>query len=777
MDATKKLSFVSLCFFACAGLCSAVLAPFLLPWWLLCSFIVIAASLFCFRCNVAKLSAVFLAGIISSASYCHYVMVSLLPQAEENKEQIISGYIIDFPEMREHGWTADFYAHELSGKIKLNFNFANKPKTDCVYRLSAKLKRPRGLNNFDLFDRQAWLLQSGYRATGNVRDVLSCDGSAPNTLLRWREKIAKNIQAVPMSNYARSTLLALLIGSYADIEMTQWQLLRDSGTIHILSVSGLHIVLAAGIAYFIFFHLSRYLVLPVLWWPAAFWGGIASLLSSVIYALLAGFSVPTVRSLIMVASVVVQSFFYKSFAFGTAFMLALFLVLLVNPLSVFSSGFWFSFLATGFLLLIAHGRFGKRNWLVESIKSQCLIFFLMAPPLLYIYGRMPLLSLPLNFFAIPWMSFLSLPLAFAGLVFMPLSSFISAVFFKLSAWSLDVYWQVLQWCVSFCKGWTIDLAGANIFSVVLAIFGISLWLLPRSVSSRYFSILLCLPLLFPQINHPAKGTAEMTVLDVGQGLAVVVRTAHHLLVYDTGDHFSDRFDSGRDIVTPFLRNYRADKISMLMVSHSDKDHAGGISGLLQALPAQQLLSGTPELLHTAYEFNQCRAGMHWHWDGVDFRVLAPDTYLPEKTNNRCCILMIDNGSKRILLTGDSEKMVEQSLIFAGVDISADVLLVPHHGSKTSSSIEFIRAVAPSLAVVSSGFNNKFHHPNADVLRRYQTSNIQVLNTAQLGAVRVNMTRDKVISDTALCPRVVFFRGFFLQQRFWRDAEMCRQYSL
>ncbi len=766
------MSFYPISILLCAGIMVAVFLPYL-PSLVPVIILAICALGLCLTRGIL-LAALgwLLLGFCWSVIYCSFATDSWLPEELEDKEISITGTVMDFPRATERGWQFDFNAEELGGKIRLSTydqsGESASPDFSCRYHLLVKLKRPRGLLNFQQYDYQSWLLQAGYRATGYVRTIKDCEPHKPDTILSWRSTIANWITQSSISDYAKSTLLGLLIGSYADIDIFQWQILRDSGTIHLLSVSGLHIVLVVLLVHFCIRKMVCWMVFPLRWLPAEYWAGCAALSVAALYALLAGFSVATQRSLIMVAVAVVQHFLYGRFIFGTVFLISVLLVVLLNPLSILSAGFWFSYIATAVLLLsnygyLSTGSVSKIKVIADSIKLQWLVFLLMAPVLLYVYGRVPLLSLPLNLLAVPWVSFLTLPLGFAALLVLPVSTQLAEWLLQLSGWTLDIYWQAMQLGIGIGKSWQFFIGGFYLTALVLVIAGLGFFCLaPHGLPLRFCSILLILPLLLPRGIQLSPAEAEVTVLDVGQGLAVIVRTARHVLVYDTGDRHSDRFDAGRDIVAPALRNMRVNEIDMLMITHADSDHAGGRKGLLQEISANQLWSGTPEQLSGADNFLPCRAGMHWRWDDVSFKVLSPDlldanALKNSSDNNRGCVVLVDTGAQRMLLAADIEKEAEQNLLRSGQDIHADILLSPHHGSKTSSSPAFLDAVNASSVIVSSGFNNRFKHPAASIVDRYKEREMQVFNTAELGAIRLRLSAVGINIKSVLCEQRFFWR--------------------
>lgn len=709
----------------------------------------------------------FLLGFSYAGIYSHIDAGRILNESLDGKESELSGYIVDFPRVTERGWQFDFYSEELGGKVRLGLDSdktdSMEPAFDCRYTLSAKLHRPRGLLNFSAYDYQAWLLQAGYLASGYVRSIQGCEHHKPSLILEVRLTIAEWIKSSGVSEYAKSTLLGLLIGSYADIDSAQWRMLRNSGTIHLLSVSGLHIVLVATLAHFCTRKIVCFMVFPLRWLPADWWAGCVAIFFSLFYSMLAGFSVATQRSLVMVFVAVLQRFLYGRFYFGSGLVVSIVLVALINPLSILSSSFWFSFVATGILLLAGYGylNLDLSKIMVSffySVRLQCLIFILMMPVMLYVYGKLPLLSLPMNFIAVPWVSFITLPLAFLATLVAPFSRGIADLILGFSGWTLDAYWVFMKFGIELGQHWQLSMGGNDLAVVMLCIVGLSLiFLLPSGMPLRLAGMFLCLPMLFPQGLKLSSGEADVTVLDVGQGLGVVIRTARHALVYDVGDKKSERFDAGRDVVAVALRNMRVGKIDMLIVSHADSDHAGGRNGLLQEVSASQLWSGTPEQLGEEKPYLPCRAGMQWRWDGVSFKVLWPDFSDLRQDNNRGCVVLMEAGNKRLLLTADIEKHAEAGLLKSGSDLHADALLAPHHGSKSSSSSEFLDAINASVVIVSAGFNNRFHHPSPSVVHRYIERGMTVFNTADIGAVRLRLSENAMDIESALCQHTYFWR--------------------
>ncbi|MFN3786410.1 MAG: DNA internalization-related competence protein ComEC/Rec2, partial [Thiothrix sp.] len=260
---------------------------------------------------------------------------------------------------------------------------------------------------------------------------------------------------------------------------------------------------------------------------------------------------------------------------------------------------------------------------------------------------------------------------------------------------------------------------------------------PRGVPGRWLGIVLMLPVVTFQPERPGAGAFRVTVLDVGQGLSTVVQTAQHTLVFDSGPRAADSFDTGQLVVLPWLYGAGIRHIDRLMISHADNDHSGGARALLKALPVKQVWTNVPDLL-PEYHPVLCRAGQQWEWDGVSFRVLHPSENFSDKhENNQSCVLKVANAEHSILLTADIERVAEYWLLAQEVDLRAEVLLVPHHGSRSSSSPAFIDAVAPRLAILTNGYRNRFRHPHPSVTQRYTDRNIRLLNTVNSGELRLD----------------------------------------
>ncbi len=424
----------------------------------------------------------------------------------------------------------------------------------------------------------------------------------------------------------------------------------------------------------------------------------------------------------------------RQIPFSTILSLALLLVLLFDPLAGLSVGFWLSFLTVALLAFL-----GRRQRKVgkSAVIWMQLVLSLGTIPLAAGFFGMVSLSSPLaNLLAIPLVTFVVTPLVLLGIVLVGWWSAGAALVWHAAALLLEG----LMWVL----GWLADLPLSAVYMpliplpwLVLAVVGFILLWLPRRMPGRWLGLVLMLPLVLYQPARPALGAFQVDVLDVGQGLASVVQTANHTLVFDTGPKTSDSFDTGELVLLPWLRGQGIAQVDRLVVSHADNDHSGGAKALLAEMPVAEVLVSTPDLLE-GYHPNLCVGGQSWQWDGVEFTVLHPAVDFPDtKENNRSCVLKVANAYHSLLLTADIERLAEQWLLKQGQAVNAEVLLIPHHGSKTSSSPAFISAVSPLLGIVTSGYRNRFHHPHPSVTQRYAADDIKLLNTVESGELRLD----------------------------------------
>jgi competence protein ComEC len=441
--------------------------------------------------------------------------------------------------------------------------------------------------------------------------------------------------------------------------------------------------------------------------------------------------------------------------------LAVLVTLLIDPFSVLSAGWWLSFWAVTVIAFIVTGRYGQQDFAQKWINLHIVLAFTMLPLSLVFFQQASLLAPLANIIAVPWVSLAVVPVALTGTVVFALHETAGELLLQLAGVLLDVVWTPLQWLSrpDFAL-WQQHEPLA--WTLVAAFFGLAVLFMPRGLPGRWTGALLVLPLFIVRPEGPGQGEARVTLLDVGQGLSAVVQTRHHALVYDAGPRFSETFDTGQAVVVPFLRNQGIQQLDVLVVSHGDNDHIGGVASLLSRYPAADVLSSVPGEVPAAHA-RACRRGQRWDWDGVRIAVLHPARGDVLSGNNASCVLRIDTeGGQSALLTGDIERPAEQVLLAGQRDrLPADVLVVPHHGSKTSSSRAFIDAIHPEIALFPSGYRNRYGFPKPVILDRYAEIRATVDQTGLSGAISVTLAAGPGM------PEIQRYRDSV--QRYWRPV--------
>lgn len=642
------------------------------------------------------------------------------------------------------------------------------------WQFKVRLKRPHGNANPDLFDYEAWLLEHGIRATGYVRpgEARRLDRFVPGAGM-WIESLRQHVRdrffatLAPASYPLVGVLTALAIGDQRAIEPDLWNVFAKTGISHLVAISGMHISMIAALAgWGVAFVWRRvpYLALRI---PAQKVAIPAVCLTALFYALLTGMAIPALRTVAMLLVAGTGVLIGRNLAVSRIWLLSLLAVVVWDPWAVLAPGFWLSFAAVGALLYVssgrsaATGRQGGAALLRAWWRTQWAATLVSAPILLWVFQQFSLVSPLANAIAIPVISFVVTPLAIlAALIpWHPLLVADHAI--------LSVLMRVLRGLAE----WPVWQAPApSLGASLLAMAGVGLLLLPRGLPLRWLGGVLLAPLLFWHAPGPAEGEAKVTVLDVGQGLATVVRTQRHTLIYDPGPLYSAESDAGQRVVVPFLRARGVNRVDMMMVTHRDADHAGGMASVLAAVPVDQV-SGSLNGLD-----RPCLAGQQWSWDGVHFSVLYPSaleydaTRLAQrvkdtKSNHLSCVLRVETLGGSVLLTSDIEMEDEAKLIQRMRDaqvgsLAANVLLVPHHGSRTSSTDEFLNQVAPQAAIIPVGYRSRFGHPKPEVLARYAEQQIPVWRTDRDGAVTVSLGAESGVDS----PKIENWRA--QRPRYW-----------
>ncbi|HEY0267742.1 MAG TPA: DNA internalization-related competence protein ComEC/Rec2 [Methyloradius sp.] len=730
-------------------------------------------SLFCR--NGFLLIAVFAAGFFWASGYAHYRLADALPSDWQGKNIQIIGVVASMPQQLERSDRFEFDVESVltqndgrnqAVKVPVHISLAQystefgnnqtleKPTSlfhaGERWKLTVRLKQPHGTANPHGFDFEMWALERNIRATGYVRkddgnQKLSNFVMRPKYIVEaLRENIRTRMQRVLENQPYEAVLRALAIGDESAITQDDWQVFLKTGTNHLMSISGLHITMLAGLLYGLVYAVWRRVELLTLTIPARKAAVVAGMLTALIYALIAGFSIPTQRTLYMLAVFGFALWQSRSVLITRVLSYALLLVVLIDPWSVLAPGFWLSFGAVAVMSYAAGGRLGRPHWLREAVHVQWAVTLGLIPLLLVLFQQFSIISPVANAVAIPLISLVVVPLTLLG-SFLPIDWPL-----QLAHWIMTLCFEGLQWLAHWpLSTWQQHAPAA--WTLPVALMGVVWMLLPRGIPLRWLGLFGLFPMFLLVPASPQSGAMQVSVLDVGQGLAVVVRTKTHTLLYDTGPRYSSQSDSGSRIIVPYLRGEGLAKLDGLVISHNDDDHSGGALSVLSQVPVSWLASSLPATvpeLQTAYHL-PCYEGQRWQWDGVQFEMVYPDyaSYgnASLKDNDRSCVLKVTSQFGSLLLTGDIEAKAEDALLGAQNKLlKSDVLIVPHHGSKTSSTPGFVATVEPAIAIFTVGYLNRFGHPKAQIVDRYEAIGSRIYRSDQDGAILLDFTEKQGI---------------------------------
>ena len=662
------------------------------------------------------------------------------------------------------------------------------------WQMTVRLKAPHGGRNPRGFDYELWLWEQGVQATGYVR--AGPHDAAPRWLGdTWRHPVERARQGARDAIYQRmappglqgaearehqrlaGVVAALVVGDQGAIDRADWDVFRATGVAHLMSISGLHITmfawLAAAVVGWLWRRSDVFGWRAGLLWPAPRVALVGGVVLAAAYAVFSGWGVPSQRTVWMLATVGVLRWHGLRWPWPLVWLLACVVVLAVDPWALWQAGFWLSFVAVGMLFAsdpgtggaegrAARGLAGLRQRALGMLREQSIVTLALTPLSLLLFQQVSVVGLLANLVAIPWVTLVVTPLALLGGLAAPIWDVAGGAIAWL-AW-------FLQWLAGL-PGATVSVAAASAMVSAAGVLGGLLLVMRLPWGVRALGIPLLLPVLLWQSPRPASGQFELLVADIGQGNAVLVRTANHSLVFDTGPRFGPDSDAGHLVLVPLLR-VLGEHIDTVVVSHRDSDHSGGAQAVLEMQPQAHLLSSIEAThpLGLVRPIEPCLAGQQWRWDGVAFEILHPlpaDYEAHPKPNAISCVLRIANGEHTALLVGDIEKAQEARLVAdVPAQLRADVLLVPHHGSKTSSSPVFLDAVQPRYALVQAGYRNRFGHPAAPVLARYDERHIDVVDSAHCGA----MSWSSADALALHCEREV-------QQSYWQHRVPARANAL
>ena len=728
------------------GLLALRFLPALPPVWLCTLLPIIGFMLLPFRTYPV---AFFLFGLSWACLQAQWALDDRLPSRLDGETRWVEGRVVGLPQHTEAVVRFELAdARSRHGTVpplmRLAWYGGPPVKSGERWRVAVKLKRPAGLLNPHAFDYDAWLLAQRIGATGTVKDgeLLSEARGA------WRDGIRQRLQAVDAQGRT-GVLTALVLGDGGGLSRQDWQVLQDTGTVHLLVISGQHIGLLAGVVYLLIAGLARYGLWPnrLPWLPWACGLAFAAALG---YGLLAGFEVPVRRACLMIGLVLLWRLRFRHLGAWWPLLLALNGVLLLDPLASLQPGFWLSFAAVAVLIFTFSGRLGPWRWWQTWTRAQWLIAIGLGP-LLLVLGLPISLSGPLvNLLAVPWISLLVLPPALLGTLLLPVP-YVGEGLLWLAGGLIDGLFRGLASVAGQVPAWVP--AAIPLWVWGLGALGAFLLLLPRGVPLRPLGWPLLLLLIFPPRPEIPEGVADIWQLDVGQGLAILVRTRHHTLLYDAGPRFGDN-DLGERVVLPTLRKLGVDGIDLMLISHAHADHAGGARAVAQGLPVKHVLGGEPAELPSEWQAAGCESGRRWTWDGVNFELWQ--WAHARESNPKSCVLQIEASGERMLLTGDIDMAAERALLESPLAIPTDWLQSPHHGSRSSSSMALLDRLLPSAVLISRGQGNSFGHPHPTVLARYQKYGMAIYDSADQGAIHLQLGRFEAP------------RSMRLERRFWRD---------
>lgn len=734
-----------------AGSLGGVLLPVAPPAWASLLLLTVAACLLAAP-GAPRLAGMAAAGMGLAALHAGMVLAAQLPSGLEGKALFIEGRIVELPVHEARRTRFDFLVDSDDGqpeplrgrRLRLAW-YSEDPaarevlRAGARWRLPVRLRAPRGLRNPGGGDSERHALVARLSGSGSVLEpALAQPLAPPSGIVAWRERMSTRIaDTVPSasSRYVR----ALALGDTRALDDLDWARLRAAGLTHLIAISGFHVGLVAS--FFAMLAAAAWWCLPVLcrWLPRAQAAGLGALAGAFAYAAMTGWALPTLRTAVMIAVLVAARASRRRHRTADALALACIVLLLLDPLSVLTAGFWLSFAGVAWLLWCLPPALDRRPaGLVRGlVMAQAVATLGLLPLTVVLFGQASLAGPVANLAAVPWWSLVVIPLGLLGLLAENLHAGWGGGLWRLAAWAFDLLWPALARVADspLAMAW---LPEPRWFALPLAVLGAVWLMLPRGAPGKPLASVLWLPLLWPALDTPRHGELQLAMVDVGQGLSVLVRTRGHALLYDMGPALPDGFDAGERAVAPALRGLGVRRLDAAVISHGDHDHAGGWGAIARSFPVAALLApdGSP-----VPGLGACRAGQAWTWDGVRFRVLHPTPWFPYLGNESSCVLRIETAHGSVLLTGDVGEYVERRLLADDpAAVRNEVVVVGHHGSAGSSSADFVAASRARLALVSSGAGNRFGHPRPPVVARWCGAGAEVLDTARSGAVRVWLGR-------------------------------------
>jgi competence protein ComEC len=683
----------------------------------------------------------------------HWLWISVtrwqLPVSIIQQSVLIDGVISSIPQKKFRGESFVFHVNQFNHQ-KTNTRFLiawyrhpSQLQVGQHWQFFVKLKPPIGSQNPGGFNYADFLIHQGISATGYVvaQDQNQLLSEKKLFLIdRLREKIQQHISAAIANHTIAAFICALCVGLRDGLTQSDWQVFQKTGTNHLVAIAGLHIGFVVAAIYFLIDKIVRLFPRLLLRMPASQIAQIAALCAAILYSALSGFAIPAQRASIMLFILMISNIIFRNVSMWYRWFFAMMIILMVNPYDYGDASFWLSFISVGLLVWVMSDRLQSPSHLISWGKMQMTMVIGLMPLMFWFFQQVSIVSFMANAIAIPWVGFIILPIALSACVMCVFHLFwMSQTLFWLSGKCLYPLWKILFFLshVSF-SSW--HHAFPNIIVLLMGMIGVMILLAPRGFPAKWLGCFAFLPVFFYHSETPSFGNFNATVIDVGQGLSVLIQTKNHVMLYDTGAHFPGGFDFGESVVTPYLREQGVSTIDRLEISHGDNDHSGGAEAIVKNFRVNHIFTSAPKLV-SHFHGHYCDSTQQWVWDGVRFATFSPEPNMPYDDNNSSCVIKVTGKNGQLLLTGDIQRETESQLVERyGNQLDATVLIVPHHGSRTSSSDAFISAVSPQYAVISAGKYNRYHLPVESVVDRYKSRHIILYDTADTGAVNIRFLR-------------------------------------
>lgn len=679
--------------------------------------------------------------------------------ALENEKVIVLGKIVSIPENSEKNIGFLFLTEKIeyqkqnwAQKKYIKLYWRNAPENQKfaigqTWQLLVNVKKPHGYQNPGSFNQRLWAIANHISGNGYIVDSVFNRMLSPASKIdlfsNWRQKINDQINKSLNTNEQKGFIKALIIGVRDDITREQWQVFNNTGTNHLVAIAGLHIGFLSDFAFRFISFIWRLIPKAPLFLPTSYLASFFAVNCALIYSGLSGFLIPTQRASAMMLLYSSYFLFYRQPNPWRIYLQAVLILYLLDPLIILTESFWLSFASIFFII---YG-FYQRNisgHIQQWLRLQLILGIGIIPLTILYFGKLSLVAWLANMVAVPVVGFSVIPLVFLASIcsLFPFNIFCQGMLFQTAAGICHVISLYLTYLSNMPYAvWEISVH--SIWPILTSVLGLILLFSPWRFPFKSIGMVGFLPLFFVSVPKPDAHEFWLTVLDVGQGLSSVIQTQNHALIFDAGPQFG-HFNAGQDIVIPFLKWAGIKKVDQLVISHSDWDHRGGAYAILKDVPVAHLYASSLKSLGFFHHANFCEQGQSWQWDGVDFMFIYPLANYKLNKNNMSCVLKVCSQKNCALLPGDIEAEAEKLLVQTQADaLKAKIIIVPHHGSSTSSTLPFLSFIQPDFAVFAVGYFNRYEFPKQEILNRYHQLGANTLRTDELGSIRLIINSKEV----------------------------------